>query len=102
MADVSPEIEGDTQAEAIDKARKFLDGMPELGRSAQGVHHGVPDAGSRLPGVDRSLIEAANSPTAILKKVEEIGLDRGNECIFNLGFRGFTSSAGINRYGCRG
>ena len=28
-ADVNPEIEGDTQAEAIDKARKFLDGMPD-------------------------------------------------------------------------
>ena len=35
--DVSPVIEGDTQAEAIDKVRKFLDGMPELRRSAQGV-----------------------------------------------------------------
>jgi hypothetical protein len=45
MADVSPEIEGDTQAEAIDKARKLLDGMPEPQRSAQGVQHGVPDAG---------------------------------------------------------
>jgi hypothetical protein len=37
MPDVSPVIEGDTQAEAIDKARKFLDGKPELQRSAQGV-----------------------------------------------------------------
>ena len=39
---------------------------------------------SRLPKVDQSLIEVANSPTAILKKVEEIGLDRGNEYISNL------------------
>ena len=35
--------------------------------------------GSRSPKVDQSLIEVANSPTAILKKVEEIGLDKGNE-----------------------
>ena len=46
LADVSPVIEGDTQAEAIDKAKKFLDGKPELQRSAQGVHNGVPDAKS--------------------------------------------------------
>ena len=44
IADVSPVIEGDTQAEAIDKTRKFLDGMSELQGSAQGVHHGVPEA----------------------------------------------------------
>ena len=45
---VSPVIEGDTQAEAIDKARKFLDGMPELQRSAQDVQHGIPDAGVQV------------------------------------------------------
>src|SRR5215471_14362838 len=48
MADVSPLIEGETQAEAIDKARKFLDGMPELQRSAQDVQHGIPDAGVQV------------------------------------------------------
>jgi len=48
MADVSPLIEGDTQAEAIDKARNFLDDMPEQQRSAQGVHHGVPGAGVQV------------------------------------------------------
>lgn len=47
-ADGSPVIEADTQAEAIDKARKFLDSMPELRRSAQGVYHGVPDAGVQV------------------------------------------------------
>jgi hypothetical protein len=48
MADVSPEIEGATEAEAIDKARKLLDGMPEPRRSAQGVQHDVPDAGVQV------------------------------------------------------
>ena len=47
-ANVSPVIEADTQAEAIDKARKLLDGMPEPRRSAQGVHHGVPDVGVQV------------------------------------------------------
>src|SRR5215475_12686962 len=37
MVDVSPVIEGDTQAEAIDKAKKFVDGTPELQTSAQNV-----------------------------------------------------------------
>src|SRR5215475_7916885 len=61
-ADASPVIEGDTQAEAIDKARKFLDGMPEPEVCA------VSTTASQIPGptllkVDQSLIEVANSPT---------------------------------------
>ena len=64
-ADVSPVIKGDTQAEAIDNARKFLDGMPELRGLRRVSNTASHMPGSRLPKVDQSLLGVANSPTAI-------------------------------------
>jgi len=39
-ADAGPAIEGETQAEAINRAREFIDGLPELNRASTNVFAG--------------------------------------------------------------
>ena len=36
-ANAGPAIEGETQAEAINRAREFIDGLPELNRASTNV-----------------------------------------------------------------